>query len=194
MNCRGFTAPGSRGTSPTILAISGSLRRASINSAVLRAAALAAPGDGIRVEVADFVRDLQPFDPDLETQPPAAVVRFRSACDEAAAVLLAVPEYTFGIPGSFKNALDWTVGSGSLYRKPVTALKISPPGRGEHARKTLDLALRAHGAEVAHRSVPVTHRDLDSSGDIADPRILAELRSVVVDLGTRAGVLYPSAT
>lgn len=194
MNRRGLTDPDPRRTSPTILAISGSLRRASINGAVLRAGALAAAGDGIRVEVADFVRDLPPFDPDLETQPPAAALRVRSACDEAAGVLLAVPEYTFGIPGSFKNALDWTVGSGSLYRKPVTVLKISPPGRGDHVRDTLDLALRAHGAEVAHRSVPVSHRDLDSGGEIADPRILAELRSVVVELGTRAGVLYPSAT
>ena len=45
-------------------------------------------------------------------------------------VLLAVPEYAFGIPGAFKNALDWTVGSGSLYRKPVTVVDVAPPGRG----------------------------------------------------------------
>jgi NAD(P)H-dependent FMN reductase len=186
--------PAPRRCSSTILAISGSLRRASINSAVLRAAALAAARDGIRVKIADLLRDLPPFDPDLETQPPTAALRLRSACEGAAGVLLAVPEYTFGIPGSLKNALDWTVGSGSLYRKPVTVLKISPPGRGDHVRATLDLALRAHGAEVAHCSVPVSHRDLDARGEIGDPRIVTELRSVVVELGTRAGGPQPSAT
>ena len=181
-----IAAPVPRGSSSTILAISGSLRRASINSAVLRAAALGAARDGIRVEIADSVRDLPAFDPDLETQPPAAVLRFRGACEDAAGVLLAVPEYTFGIPGAFKNALDWTVGSGSLYRKPVAVLKVSPPGLGDHARDTLDLALRAHGAEVVHRSVPVSHRDLDAGGEIGDPRIVAELRAVLVELDSRA--------
>lgn len=186
MSRLGLTDPAPRASSLTILAISGSLRRASINSAVLRAAALGAARDGIRVEIADFVRDLPPFDPDLETQPPAAALRFRRACEDAAGVLLAVPEYTFGIPGSFKNALDWTVGSGSLYHKPVTVLKISPPGRGESVRDTLDLALRAHGAEVVHRSVPVLHRDLDPGGEIGDSRIVAELRAVLVELDSRA--------
>jgi chromate reductase, NAD(P)H dehydrogenase (quinone) len=99
----------------TILAISGSLRRSSINSAVLRAAAATAARDGIRVVIDDSVRKLPHFDPDLEIAPPAAVLRFRAECQDAAGVLLAVPEYTFGIPGSFKNALDWTVRSGSLY-------------------------------------------------------------------------------
>ena len=92
--------------SGTILAISGSLRRSSINSAVLRAAAAAAARDGVLVVVDHSVRGLSHFDPDLEIEPPEAVRHFRAACEEAAGVLLAVPEYTFGIPGSFKNALD----------------------------------------------------------------------------------------
>ena len=184
-----MAAPARRGTSPTILAISGSLRRASTNSAVLRAAAVAAAADGIRVEIACFVRDLPPFDPDLETRTPTSVLRCRQACEDAAGVLLAVPEYTFGIPGAFKNALDWLVGSGSLYRKPVTVLKISPPGRGGYVRDALDLALRAHGADVVHRSVPVLRRDLDGGREVSDPAIMAELRAVVSELATRAGVL-----
>src|SRR5262245_8578854 len=102
-----------------ILAISGSLRRDSVNSAALRAAASAAAADGITVEIDDSLRRLPHFDPDLEPAPPEPVLRFRAACEAASGVLLAVPEYAFGIPGAFKNALDWTVGSGSLYRKPV---------------------------------------------------------------------------
>jgi NAD(P)H-dependent FMN reductase len=170
----------------TILAVSGSLRRASINSAVLRAAVRAAARDGIRVALAGGVRELPPFDPDLEAAPPESVFRFRTVCAEAGGVLLAVPEYTFGIPGWFKNALDWVVGSGSLYRKPVTVLKISPPERGAHLRETLDLALRAHGADVVHRAVPVSARELDARGEVADERILDQLRSIVADLVRRA--------
>lgn len=172
--------------SGTILAISGSLRGASINRAVLRAAALAAARDGIRVTLADSVRGLPPFDPDLEAEPPESVIRFRKACDDAGGVLLAVPEYTFGIPGAFKNTLDWAVGSGSLYRKPITVLKVSPPGRGAYLGETLGLALRAHGADVVHRAVPVSARQFDAHGEVTEPIILAQLGSVIAELARRA--------
>ena len=74
-------------------------------------------------------------------------------------MLLAVPEYAFGIPGAFKNALDWTVGSGSLYRKPVAVLSVAPPGRGVHVREALRLVLKALDADVAHHWVPVSRSD-----------------------------------
>src|SRR6266536_720102 len=141
--------------SQPISALSGSLRRDSINTAVLRAAAAAAARDGALVVVDDSVRELPHFDPDLEIEPTEAVLRFRAACEASAGVLLAVPEYTFGVPGAFKNALDWTVRSGSLYRKPITLLDVAPPGRGAHVREALDLVLRAHGADVARYSVPL---------------------------------------
>jgi NAD(P)H-dependent FMN reductase len=176
-----------------ILAISGSLRRASVNSAALRAAASEAARAGIRVAISDGVRGLPPFDPDVEAEPPEAVVRFRHSCAAASGVLLAVPEYTFGVPGWFKNALDWAVGSGSLYRKPVTVLKVSPPGRGDHVRTALELALRAHGADTVHRSVAVFRRDLDASGEIRDPRIAGELGSVVLELARRAAATPAAA-
>src|SRR5512140_2229629 len=104
----------------TILAISGSLKSSSTNSAVLRAAAVAAARRGGLVVIDHSARDLPHFDPDLEADPPEVVSRFRAACEAAAGVLLSVPDYAFGIPGSFKNALDWTVGSGSLYGKQTT--------------------------------------------------------------------------
>lgn len=178
--------------SGTILAISGSLRRSSINRAVLRAAVAAATRDGTLVVIDDSVRELPHFDPDLEIEPPEPVLRFRAACEEAAGVLLAVPEYTFGIPGSFKNALDWTVRSGSLYRKPITLLDVAPPGRGAHVREALDLVLRAHGADVARRSVPVTPSDRDAAGEVDDPTVIGELRAVVAELAQRSSVALES--
>ena len=168
-----------------ILAISGSLRRASINSAVLRAAAKAAARDGLHVALAD-IRSLPSFDPDQDTEPPAPAHRFRKACEDAAGVLLAVPEYTFGLPGAFKNALDWAVGSGSLYLKPITVLKVSPPGRGVRVREALSLALRAHGADIVHRSIPVSRHELDIDGEVDYSKFIAELRTVVSELSERA--------
>ncbi len=170
----------------TILAISGSLRRSSINSAVLRAAAAAAARDGVSIAVDESVRELPHFDPGLEAQPPEAVLRFRARWEDAAGVLLAVPEYAFGIPGAFKNALDWTVGIGSLYPKPITVLNVAPPGRGAHVREALGLVMTALDADVAYFSVPVVPGDRDANGEVSDPRIIHELRAVVGELAQRA--------
>lgn len=171
-----------------ILAISGSLKRSSVNSAALRAAARAAARDAIAVTIDDAPRHLPHFDPDLEFAPPEPVVRFRGACESAAGVLLAVPEYAFGIPGTLKNALDWTVRSGSLHQKTVTVLDVAPPGRGAHAREALDHVLTAIAADVIHASVLVTETDRDADGEIRDPRVVDELREVVIALAHRAGL------
>ena len=169
-----------------ILALSGSLNPGSINAAALRAAASVGARDGIRVSVDDAVRALPHFDPALEDVPPAPVVRFRAACETAAGVLLAVPEYAFGMPGAFKNALDWTVGSGSLNRKPVAVLSVAPAGRGVHVREALRLVLRALGADDDYHWVPIARSDFRPDGELGNPRILGELAGIVRDLALRA--------
>ena len=171
-----------------MLAISGSLRRDSINSAALRAAGRAAARDGLSVVIDDSPRALPHFNPDLEPFAPEAVQRFRQACAEAHGVLLAVPEYTFGIPGTFKNALDWLVRSGSLYRKPVAVFYVAPRGRGQHLRATLAHVLKAHNADVRSHRVPIARRDLDENGEITDPKIVADLRALVAALSRRSAV------
>jgi len=169
-----------------ILAISGSLRRSSLNSAALRAAARAAAPTGLVVELDDSVRSLPPFDPDREVVPPESVLRFRRTVDAADGLLLAVPEYTFGLPGAFKNALDWLVRSGSLYHKPVALLHIAPPGRGARVRESLMHVLKAHNAAVTHHRVPIAPRDRDENGEIGDPRIVGALRAVVDEVARSA--------
>ena len=168
----------------SLLAISGSLRRRSTSSATLRAAAAAAP-TGVQVDVYGGLRDLPHFDPDLEAEPPAAVISFHEALGESAGVLLCVPEYAHGIPGAFKNALDWTVGRGSLYRKPVTVIKTSRPGRGAHARAALDRVLRVLDADVTFVNVPVA-APRDGLDELTDPEAAARLRAVVSELADRA--------
>jgi chromate reductase len=169
-----------------ILAISGSLRRDSVNSAALRAAARTAARSGLEVVIDTSPATLPPFSPDLEAEPPEAVLRFRRACERAEAVLLAVPEYAFGIPGAFKNALDWTVGDGSLYRKPIALLSVAPPGRGAHVTQALDAVFTALDADVARYAVAVAPPARGADGEIKDLRILEELLAVVAELSAHA--------
>ena len=96
----------------------------------------------------------------------------------AEAVLLAVPEYAFGIPGAFKNALDWTVGSGSLYRKRVAVLSVAPSGRGTHVRRALELVLTALDCDVSWHHVPI-HPSLLVDGEIQDGRVVRELAQMI---------------
>src|ERR1700683_4745337 len=89
-----------------ILALSGSLRAAPLNSALLRAAArLATPPR--QIEVYRGLGDLQLFNPDLEDSPPPPVVTLRAAVARAGALLIASPEYAHGVSAVMKNALDW---------------------------------------------------------------------------------------
>jgi len=171
--------------SPAILAISGSLRRASVNSAAVRAAARAGARESIAVTISDAVRHLPHFDPDCEGAPPEQVLEFRAACAAASGVLLAVPEYAHGIPGALKNALDWAVGDVCLNYKPVGVLDVAPPGRGAHVRRALDEVLAALDADVTHYEVPVGRADRDANGEIQSSEVLDALTAIVVDFGSR---------
>jgi NAD(P)H-dependent FMN reductase len=97
----------------TIIGISGSLRRASFNSSLLRAAAELAP-DSLKVEIAS-IRDIPLYDGDVEeTQGvPAAVAELKDRIASSSGVLVATPEYNASIPGVMKNALDWLTRPGS---------------------------------------------------------------------------------
>jgi chromate reductase, NAD(P)H dehydrogenase (quinone) len=88
-----------------VVGISGSLRRGSLNTALLRAAVADAP-DWVELEIVS-IGDLPLYNADLEPDLPAAVVRPRAAVAAADAILLATPEYNYSIPGTLKNAVDW---------------------------------------------------------------------------------------
>lgn len=92
---------------PLILGISGSLRESSHNTVLLRAAATLLP-PGVSLDVYDELREIPPYDADLEVEPAdPAVSRFREAIARADGVLIATPEYNGSIPGVLKNTLDW---------------------------------------------------------------------------------------
>ena len=108
-----------------MLAMSGSLRHVSSNTALLRTAVQLAPV-GVELSVYAELGIIPPFNPDLDTDaPPAAVSRFRAALQASDALLISSPEYAHGVSGVLKNALDWVVGSGELVDKPVALLNAS---------------------------------------------------------------------
>ncbi len=160
-----------------ILAISGSLQAGSSNAALLDAAAEVAPA-GTEVVRSVSPGDLPHFNPDLEAggaEAPAAVVELRAEIRDADGVLIATPEYAHSLPGSLKNALDWMVGSGDLYAKPVAIVAGSPredgAGRG---RAALEQTLRAQGSVIA-----VSRTIALSSQERADGRVGEAAREAI---------------
>lgn len=174
-----------------IVAISGSLRVASTNSALVRAAAALAP-EGMEVVVYDGLAGLPHFSPELDGPPgtegaPAAVRDLRGLLAGADGALVCTPEYAFGMPGSLKNALDWLVTSGELWRLPVVALSASPSALGgEKAHAALLLTLSALEAQVVAEgslSIPFVTTKVSKGGEITDP---ATARALQVSLAALA--------
>jgi NAD(P)H-dependent FMN reductase len=117
-----------------ILAVSGSLRAESTNTAALRTAREVAP-DGVEVVLYDGVAGLPQFNPDDDTPErlPPTVAALRTGVHDADALLLSVPEYAGALPGSFKNVLDWLIGDDqprSIYEKPAGWINPSARGAG----------------------------------------------------------------
>jgi NAD(P)H-dependent FMN reductase len=157
--------------------VSGSTRAGSTNTAALRtAAALEVPG----VAAVAWARlvDLPAFVPDDSASPPAAVVALQELLAAADAVVFCTPEYAGTLPGSFKNAIDWLVGSGELYRKPVAWINVGAPGRGAGAEATLATVLGYVDADVIDAAcvrIPVARDAVGADGHVRDPEIRARL-------------------
>jgi chromate reductase, NAD(P)H dehydrogenase (quinone) len=128
-----------------LLALSGSLRAASINSAFCRALMRQAT-HGMQVCAYNRLGDLPPFNPDLEVVPPPPVRAWRDAVSQADALIVASPEYAHGISGVMKNALDWLVSFEGVVGKPVALVNTSP--RSHHAREALAEVLRTMSLEI----------------------------------------------
>lgn len=118
-----------------LLAISGSLRRASTNTALLRALARCAPPP-VRVDLFDTLAGLPAFSPDLEGfATPQPVLAFAAQISAVDGVVISCPEYVRALPGAFKNAIDWLVSRDEIIDKPVALLHASH--RGDDALEIL---------------------------------------------------------
>jgi chromate reductase, NAD(P)H dehydrogenase (quinone) len=143
-----------------VLGISGSLRRDSHNTKLLRAASELLPPPA-QLEIFNGLADVPPYneDEDVDSAPPA-VQRLREAIAGADAVLIATPEYNASIPGHLKNALDWAsrpFPDNALRGKPVAVIGASTSMFGAvWAQAELRKVLGAIGARVIDRELPIS--------------------------------------
>ncbi len=178
-----------------ILGISGSLRAASFNTALLRAAAELAPED-VELTLYEGLAQLPPYNEDHETgDAPAEVRRLREEIADADAVLFATPEYNTTMPGQMKQVVDWASTphgpEAVLWGKPVAVIGASVTDYGamwaqDHLRNALGVA----GARVLKTDLPVARANelFSADGELVDPETrdrLAELVSALVEHHSR---------
>jgi chromate reductase, NAD(P)H dehydrogenase (quinone) len=182
-----------------VLGISGSLRRDSHNTKLLRAAALLLP-PGVELELWEGLKAVPPYDADDDTgEPRPWILRsVAGAIEEADVVLFSTPEYNHSIPGQLKNALDWLsrpLASSPLRDKPVAVVGASTGLFGAvWAQAELRKVLGAIGAQVNDRELPIGLADdaFTDEGRLADQEqelVLADLLAELIEEHRPASVL-----
>ncbi len=162
-----------------LIALSGSLRRDSANTTLLRAACALAPA-GVRIVLYEDVGQLPFFNPDSEADPPPIVRDLRGLVSAADGVIVASPEYAHGVPGAFKNALDWLVGCAELGSKPVALINTS--ARALHAQAALAEIVTTMGWNVIPAASPViavANKGCDVAHMLDNPEVAGPLRAAI---------------
>ncbi len=151
-----------------LLLVSGSTRQSSTNNAALATVRDLAPAGSAAI-LYGGLSALPAFNPDDDHDPvPVAVAELRELISQADAVVFSTPEYAGTLPGSFKNLLDWTVGSEVLSAKPVAWISVAAPGRGHGALATLATVLGYIEARILDEvclDLPIA-RDMVESGAV----------------------------
>jgi NAD(P)H-dependent FMN reductase len=163
-----------------ILAISGSLRAKSSNTAVLQAASILAPAE-IEIILYSGLANLPHFNPDLDCEPlPDAVISLRQQIKSSDGMIISSPEYAHGVPGSFKNALDWLVSSTEFPGKPVALINTNP--RATVALSSLTEILITMSAQIvqpANLTLDLAGRGLDAAGIVADRELSKSISEAI---------------
>jgi chromate reductase, NAD(P)H dehydrogenase (quinone) len=170
-----------------VLGVAGSLRRASHNRKLLRAAGVLLP-PGVEFTEYDGLKAIPAFDEDDEPDPPASVTDWLAAIERADGLLFATPEYNSSVPGHLKNAVDWAsrpFDATVLRNKPVAVIGASTGMFGAvWSQAELRKALAAAGARVIDRELPVPYADeaFDEAGSLNDHDLALELGNVLLEL------------
>ena len=163
-----------------LLAISGSLREASTNTALLRAAATLAP-ERVSIRLYDGLATLPHFNPDLDVEPwPTPVAGWRREIAAVDGLLISSPEYARGVPGTLKNAFDWLVSSDVFPGKPVAFLHAS--ARGVASQAALRLILETMAAKVIDEAcvtIPLLGTQTDARALTEDPGMAKSIRDAL---------------
>jgi NAD(P)H-dependent FMN reductase len=167
-----------------LLAISGSLRQASSNTTLLQTAQALAP-ENVTITLYERLGDLPHFNPDDEIDQFEAVVDLRAQVAQADGLIISCPEYAHGVPGSFKNALDWLVGGPEFYEKPVAFFNASD--RGVHAQASLREIVKTMSGRIideACLTLPFIGKHISQEQLETDPELSALICAVTQRFAT----------
>ncbi|MEO7309206.1 MAG: NADPH-dependent FMN reductase [Chitinophagaceae bacterium] len=166
-----------------IFGISGSTRQQSSNQLLLQAIGDFFATD-IDLEIFDGLASIPAFDPDqLNGNDPAVVKLFREKIAGADGVIICTPEYAHGVPGSLKNAIDWTVGSGEFSHKPTVLITASTDGRfGHQAMLDTLRVIEAENIDQLELLVSFIKTKIGGDGKIRDEKTRDEVIAVVTAL------------
>jgi chromate reductase len=171
-----------------VLGVSGSLRRESYNSTLLRAAAELLPPP-VELEVFEGLKAVEPYDEDDDRDLGAAGARrLREAIESADAILIATPEYNSSVPGQLKNALDWASrpkGVNALWGKPAAVVGASTGMFGAvWSQAEVRKVLGATGARVIEEELPIGHAQdaFTDEGRLKDPELRERFEDILDQL------------
>ena len=166
--------------SQTVLAICGSTRAQSSNLNLIKAFTELAKGL-FEVEIFTGLAELPHFNPDLDNESPAPeVTAFRNQLKAADGILICTPEYAMGVPGSLKNAIDWTVSSMEFHQKPTALITASSVGqKGHQALLETLMVIEAKMVEESKLLIPFIKTKINAEGVITNTDTLNEVKTLI---------------
>lgn len=166
-----------------ILAISGSTRKNSSNLYLIKAIAALA-SETFAVSIFEGLADIPHFNPDLDNEEvPQQVANFRRQLREADGILICTPEYAMGVPGTLKNAIDWSVSSMEFSKKPVAFITASLSG--EKAQQSLLGTLQIIEAQITADTqliIPFVKTKVNENCTITDLETLNQVNQLIQSL------------
>ncbi|MCE5228461.1 NAD(P)H-dependent oxidoreductase [bacterium] len=171
----------------TILGFAGSLRKQSVNRAILRAAVELAPPDA-RIEIFEL-DGIPPFNQDDEQDPPAKVGEFKQKIRAADAILIVTPEYNYSMPGVLKNAIDWAsrpYGDSAFDGKPAGIMGGSVgmlgTARAQYHLRQSCVFLNMLVMNRPEVMVPAADKKIDGNGRLADEATRNIIQQFLIEL------------
>ena len=163
-----------------ILAICGSTKKSSTNLNLINAIANIS-ALYFNIKTFDGIDKLPHFNPDLDIDPaPETVFNFRRLLKESDGILICTPEYAMGVPGTLKNAIDWTVSSCEFSHKPVALITASSVGQKGHAAllETLKV-IECKITDETQLLISFSKTKINDKGQITDPETFENVNQLI---------------
>jgi chromate reductase, NAD(P)H dehydrogenase (quinone) len=163
-----------------ILAICGSTRKSSTNLNLIKAI-IEFYAEELDIKIFEGLSEIPHFNPDLDNDtPPNKITDFRRQLNEADGILICTPEYAMGVPGTLKNAIDWTVSSCEFSHKPVALITASSDGQKGHLSllETLKV-IECNIPDDSQLLISFVKTKVSSEGKITDKQTLEQVKKLV---------------